>query len=134
MITRLSAALAAIALIAGTYAVAQANIRRIAVMNDTDTCAVVTIWEQVDNGPWVVLTGPGPRQLKPRMDVDLPTSSTTRRDVTAVRVRAEMKKNADCTGATVSDLDQHEQSRGGTGAEYSEAVLLGTKGGYRIKF
>lgn len=130
---RLPLLLATAALIAGSYAVAQANIRRIAVMNDTDTCAIVTVWQQVGRGDWVAIEGRGPRQLKPRMDVDVPTSSTSKIDVTAVRVRAEMKQNADCSGPTVSDLDQPEHATR-TGAEYSEAVLLGTKGAYRIKY
>jgi hypothetical protein len=133
MMKRLPLVLATVAMIAGTYAIAQANIRRIAVMNDTDTCATVTVWEQVDNGGYVVIEGRGPRQLKPHMDVDLPTTSGPHVNVTGVRVRAEMKKNADCSGATVSDLDQPDRSTR-SGAEYSEAVLLGTKGGYRIKF
>ncbi|HEY8321286.1 MAG TPA: hypothetical protein VIG46_05790 [Candidatus Baltobacteraceae bacterium] len=130
---RLLVVLAVVVSITVSYAVAQANIRRIAVMNDSDTCAVVTVWEQVDNGPYATLGGHGPRQLKPRMDIDVPTTSGTKINVTAVRVRAEMKKNADCSGPTVSDLDQPEHSTR-SGAEYSEAVLLGTKGAYRIKF
>ena len=133
MIKRLSLVLAAAVAIAGTSAIAQANIKRVAVLNDTDTCAVVTVWEQVDHGEYVLLQGRGPHKMRPRMDVDFPTTGTTKRHVTAVRVRAEMKKNADCTGATVSDLDQPRHSSS-SGAEYEEAVLLGTKGGYRIKY
>jgi hypothetical protein len=133
MIKRFSVVLGIVVVLAASYAIAQANIRRIAVMNDTDTCAQVTVWESFDRGPYVVIEGRGPRLLKPHMDVDVPTSSSTKRDITAVRVRAEMKKNADCSGPTVSDLDQPEHSTR-AGAEYSEAVLLGTKGGYRIKY
>jgi hypothetical protein len=133
MIKRLSVLLGIVATLAASYAVAQANIKRIAVMNDTYTCAQVTVWESFDRGPYVELQGRGPRLLKPHMDVDFPTSSTSRREITSVRVRAEMKKNADCSGLTVSDLDQPDHSTR-SGAEYSEAVLLGTKGGYRIKF
>ena len=108
MIKRFSVVLGIVVVLAASYAIAQANIRRI-------------------------IEGRGPRLLKPHMDVDVPTSSSTKRDITAVRVRAEMKKNADCSGPTVSDLDQPEHSTR-AGAEYSEAVLLGTKGGYRIKY
>jgi hypothetical protein len=130
MSKRLFAALVVAALI-GSFATAQAYIRRVAVLNSTDTCAYVTVKVQRNHGAYVLLQQP--RLLKPRMDLDYPTGAPDK-DVTAVMVRAEMKASADCSGKTVSDLEQPERAMTPQSVEYSEAVLLGEKGGYRIKF
>jgi hypothetical protein len=116
---RLIATTAVAALVAGSFASARAYIRRIAVVNNADTCAYVLLQQ--------------PRMLKPRLDLDYPTGAPDK-DVTAVMVHAEMKANADCSGKAVSDLDQPERAVTPQNAEYSEAALLGEKGGYRIKF
>jgi len=127
----LLALIVGVSVVAATVSPAQAYIMRLAVVNDSDTCALVTVWEERRERPFVQL-GP-PHLLKPRMDVDYPMAGGSDRSSTAVRVRAEMKANADCSGRTVSDLEQPERSAR-PNSEYLEAVLLGRNGGYRIKY
>lgn len=133
MIQRLPVVLAAIALIAGSFGIARASIWSVTVVNDTPTCAVVTVWQQIDNGSFVILDGYSVRHVRSKAEIEVPTFGNPRTSITAVRVRAEIKSTMDCSGPSVYELDQREHAVR-TAAEYTEAALFKTRGGYRIRF
>jgi hypothetical protein len=107
---------------------ASADVKRIVhIENETMYCAWITVYTVANPyEAWVIHRGAyAPRFLKPREiwtpESDLTASYDRSFGVTEVKIRAEVKKERDCTGPTIADT--YDVRKLGSGPQYHDAAL-----------
>ena len=109
-----------------TPAAADIGIR---IINHTKGCAWITVYTGSAFTPWSIINGRvyHPQFLKPNGWIDF--SGGTGPDV---KVRAEFKKNPDCSGPTIADISDYRKNRGRD--DQMSVRITDDQHGYHITF
>lgn len=112
---------------------ASANINGVTVFNKSDRCAWITIyWAPNFYIPYMIANrndAERPQFVKPGESHKFPTG-----DVAEMKVRAEVTKNADCSGGTIKDTYDIRKDSNSEKSLQLKAHLMNTSNGYNLWF
>ena len=122
------AVLIAIAAATSMPAPASADIT-IRIINYTKGCAWITVYTGSAFTPWSIIQNRvyHPQFLKPNGSIDFPAGTGP-----DVKVRAEFKKNPDCSGPTIADISDYRKDR--SRDDQMSVRITDDKHGYHITF
>jgi hypothetical protein len=111
---------------------ALANVDTVTIKNESNKCAWVTIYFASFYTPWEIVERPEaskPQFLKPGEEHHFGIGHETE-----IKIRAEVKANADCTGSTIADTYDIKKDSNGKKSLYMNAHLMNTSNGYNLWF
>jgi hypothetical protein len=112
---------------------ARANIDTVTIKNNSDKCAWVTIYFASFYTPWEIVNRPEaskPQFLRPGQEHFFGIGHETE-----IKIRAEVTKNADCSGGTIGDTYDVRKDGNGKASLYLKAHLVNNgRGGYNLWF
>ena len=111
---------------------ALANVDTVTIKNESNKCAWVTIYFASFYTPWEIVNRPEkskPQFLRPGEEHFFGIGHETE-----IKIRAEVKANADCTGGTIADTYDIKKDGNGKSSLYMKAHLMNTSNGYNLWF
>jgi hypothetical protein len=125
------ATLMAVAFVALSPSIARAVVNGVTIENHTSKCAWITVYTSDRLDPtWSIFKGRGsePQFLKPG------AKYTFMMVHSEVKIRAEVKQNADCTGHNIADTYDIRKDYEVGGRFYSAGLFNNNHGGYNLWF
>jgi type IV pilus biogenesis protein CpaD/CtpE len=111
--------------------VASAAATEVDVRNTSKSCAWITIYASNPGLPWVIAAPAGALRAGQSHLIKMAVNTIP---WTEVKVRAEVKKNADCSGSNIADVEDYRKGLSIHGASSLGARIWDSARGYHITF